>query len=48
MEVGEDILLGVFHVLRLYLQAVLCSADTEVVEGWWRGMNINLLMLIIT
>lgn len=33
MEVGEDILLGVFCVLTLRLQAVLCSADTELVEG---------------
>lgn len=34
MEVGEHILLGAFCVLTLNLQAVLSSADTEVVEGW--------------
>lgn len=33
MEVGEDILWGVFCILTLVLQAVLFSVDVGVVEG---------------
>ena len=34
MEVGEDILLGVFCILILVLQTVLCSVDVEMVDRY--------------